>query len=148
MKTICAFVLGAVVSVTMAASVPGCTPAQAANVIDTIDSYLRYVSTFVQGAQVVWSVIAPLLGTSQAAATAEFNRALASLTDAQVATEDALAAARAANQATPDLSAFLTSIQAAVAQVMDVVQKYSKPAGVGASVSTLAHQATVIASWH
>lgn len=128
-----------------------CTKAQVTSVVTTVSSLLQYVTTFIQGAQIAWPIIASLLGTSQqAGATALFDKALQAVTDGEAAVQDAVNAAKAANETSPDLTAVIAQVQASVAQVISIISSYetNTPAGsVGASVTSLQHQATVIAHW-
>jgi hypothetical protein len=135
------------------ATVTSCTPAQAANVISTIEGYLQYVTTFIQVAEGVWSVISPLLGASVApTANAQFAKAINDVTDACAALEDALAAAQAANNPSPNLSALVANCVSAVNEVVAAISQYNTPATPstksGASLSTLQHMQSVIGSWH
>jgi hypothetical protein len=128
----------------------GCTPAQAANVISTIESYLQYVSTFVSVAEGIWQVLSPLLGTNAPAANVQFNTAVQALNDATVAMEDGLAAAQAANTPAPDFATLITNCQAAVNQIVNIIALYSKPAptsATGADLTTLSHMQSVIRGW-
>jgi hypothetical protein len=138
------------------AGASACTPAQAANVISTIEGYLQYVTTFIQVAQGIWAVISPLLGPDAApAANEKFNTAVQALNDASVGMEDALAAARIANNPNPNLSALIAQCTAAADQVVAVIALYSAPAPAAAaatsargSLSTLQHMQAAIHGWH
>lgn len=132
-----------------APTLQGCTEAQFANVLSTFERYIGYVSSFVQGAQVVWSIISPLLASNvQVSANSQFARALQGVTDAEAAMQDADAAARAANNPNPDFTVVIAQCQAAVKQVMAVFALYQTPAsGVGLTFTSLERQAAYIEAW-
>jgi hypothetical protein len=130
-----------------------CTAAQAANIISTLESYLQYVSTFVSIAQGIWAVISPLLGSNVApAANAQFNKAITDVQDASVAMEDALAAARVANNPNPNLSALVANCTSAVDEVAAAIAQYGAPSAstskVGDQITTLEHMRVAIHGWH
>lgn len=128
----------------------GCTAAQAANVISTIEGYLQYVSTFVSVAQGIWAVISPLLGASVApSANAQFAKAITDVNDASVAMQDALAAARAANNPSPDLTVLVAQCTAAVDEVAAAIAQYTAPASGRATVdlTEVQHMQSAIHGW-
>lgn len=138
---------------TFTASSTSCTPAQAADIINTIAQLLAYAGNFISGAQAVWSVtISPFLrGDVKAKADAQFARGVQAVTDLVAATQEALAAARVANTPPPDVSQLVTNLQAAVLDLAKIVEMYAQPAMTsvrsGAAVSSLTRQAQVIAAW-
>jgi hypothetical protein len=122
-------------------------------------SFLQYVLSFLQGLISVWNTIAPLIpATAQAQAQTAFNNAVYTVEQADAALQDAIRAAAAAQQSSPDFSTFITNIQAAVAALMSIVQQWSTggapSADAGALVTPkvagladITRQAGVIASW-
>jgi hypothetical protein len=125
-----------------------CTPSQVSNTVTWISQFLNTVTQFLQYAQFAWGIVLPLLPlASQPPADAEFTRAIQALNDAMIAVDKALAVAKAANDANPTVD--LTSIKDAVAAVLDIVHKYSVPAGVrlGASLGSLDELAVTIRGW-
>jgi hypothetical protein len=117
-----------------------------------IGQFFTYVSTFVQGANALWSIISPLLAVDvRAKADAEFARAIQATTDAQAAGEELVAAAVNGTGPTPNVAAIIASIQTAAAQIYAVIQLYSQPVSgaprVGVALTGIAHQAKMIAAW-
>ena len=138
-----------------ATAAAACTPAQAANVISTIEGYLQYIGTFVSVAQGIWAVISPLLGPSAApAANAQFQKAVNDVNDAAVAMEDVLSAARIANSPNPNVAALVAQCTAAVDAVVSAITQYSAPSSAfaassptRANLSTLSHMQSTIHGW-
>jgi hypothetical protein len=120
---------------------------------------IQYVEDFLTGAQALWAVISPLLGASVAPqANLQFNNAVAAVTDASAALQDAVAAAAAAQQSTPNFSALIANVQAAVQQVVAIVAIYTVNPDAGTSSAAKAsppaqqlaefnREAAVIAGW-
>ena len=125
----------------------GCTQAQAANILQTIQQDEQYVTDFIQGAEAVWAVISPLLGAQVApAANAAFAAAIQTATNAQLAGENLVAAAQAANQPLPSITLILADVQAAIPPIVSIIAQYtSAPSShAGVSLTALQKQAAVI----
>jgi hypothetical protein len=146
------FILALSLTLTAPVLASGCTPAQAANAISTIDGYVQYVTSFVSVAQGIWAVISPLLGTSVApAANAQFAKGITDVNDAAVALEDALSAARIANNPSPNVAAFVAQCTFAVDEVVAAISQYSTPSTSSTrattSLSTLQHMQSTMHAW-
>lgn len=119
-----------------------------ANPVQTASQLVTYVMNFLQGAQTVWNLILPLIGSANPQANVDFNNAVVTATNAVAALQDAVQAAVAANNPNPDLSALIKDVTSAVDAVMAIVNQYRAPsAKIGASVDGLIHQQNVIHHW-
>jgi hypothetical protein len=118
-------------------------------------AFLQYVISFIEGLVSLWNTIAPLLpATSQAQANSDFNNAVYSVEQACAALQDAIRAAAAAQQSSPDFTALIGNVQAAVAALMSIFQKWQGTTSFSSAVSPSApdpkdiiRQAGVIAGW-
>ncbi len=127
--------LATVPPLAMGAAVSACTAAQAANVESAIQTALAYVSEFLPGVEAIWAIIEPLLpASSQAQANTDFQLAVTTLTGAETAAQDALAA----SQNPSDAAALLTNIQAAVQQIVNIIEQYTGTADGGQAGVSLA----------
>jgi hypothetical protein len=126
-----------------------CTAAQWQSFQTAAASFIAYVQTFVQAAETVWAMIAPLLGDKATVANAAFNDAVLALTNALGVLQDAVQAANATQQPL-DLAALMKPVQDAVARVMAVVAQWQPvpSMGVHAPLDSLQARATTIARWH
>jgi len=134
----------------------GCTAPQWANFVTIATSFEAYVSLFIQGAEMAWAVLLPLLGANIAniAGTADraFRDAMVALTNAVAVMADAVQAARLAQLPTLDLTAMIADIKDAVAKVMQVIAQF-QPAKATMSVALSTHldsldaRARSIAAW-
>jgi hypothetical protein len=156
MKTLLSIALSAVMAISAcfagADLFTACTPAQAANVISTIEGYLTYAGTFIQVAEGIWAVLSPLLSASVApAANVQFQKAITDLQDAQVAMEDGLQAAQIANSPNPNFATLIANCQSAVDEVVAAIAQYQTApttTKLGDSLSTLQHMQIQIHRWH
>lgn len=119
-----------------------------------ITSFAQYVQAFIVTATTVWNALAPLLGTSTAQGTAEFNAAIDSVNAALSVAEDAIQTAVALNQPNIDLGAVFKPVQDAVQHVLDTVAKWKQAvnqappsASFADANDRLQHQAAQIKAW-
>lgn len=127
--------LATVPPLAMGAAVSACTAAQAANAESAIQTALTYVSEFLPGVEAIWAIIEPLLpASSQAQANTDFQLAVTTLTGAETAAQDALAASQNPSNA----AALLTNIQAAVQQIVSIIEQYTGTADGGQAGVSLA----------
>jgi hypothetical protein len=106
--------------------VPACTtPAVPTTAIATAESIAQTAATVVADAQIVWPVVyASIPAASQAAAQTAFNQAVFAVNHADLALDDAIQAAIAANTTNPDFTAVISQLSAAVAQVVTIIQSF------------------------
>lgn len=131
-----------------------CLPPSVAPTLQSIQGWLGYVTTFVQGAQALWAVILPLLGAKGPQDNEVFQSAIRDVTNGQAAIDEALQAAEAAAQPTPDLSTMIASIQAAVARVVALIDAFETPTPVldggppdgGAMIAALTKSGALVTS--
>ncbi len=116
--------------------------------VSQVTSFVQTVETFISSANVVWSILAPLLGTNLPAATAAFNDVMVTLHNALGALQDAVHAAVVAQTSNPDFTKFFADVQDAVQRVMAVIAQYrGSSAHIGGAHDMLVHQADAIATW-
>ncbi len=114
-----------------AGSVTGCAAAAAwwqqfqSNPVAQVQAFEQTVQVALSSAQVAFSVILPLLpSAAQATAQADFNNAVISVNHALQALNDAVQAAVIAQTPSPDFTAVITNVEAAMKQVIDIVEQY------------------------
>jgi hypothetical protein len=101
------------------------TPVVPSTVIATAQSVAATAATVVADAQIVWpTVLASIPAASQAAAQTAFNQAVFAVNHADLALDDAIQAAIAANTTNPDFTAAFSALSAAVAQVLTIIQSF------------------------
>lgn len=106
--------------------VSGCTqPLVPISVIAGAQTAAMTAQTVVTGAQAAWPIIlAAIPAAQQAAAQEAFDSAVFASNHAILALDDAIQAAIAANNANPDLTAVISQVADAVAQVVAIVQRF------------------------
>ncbi len=154
-KTLTRLALAFVLSLCVAGSVvvtgvavTGCTPAQWANFQTNAAAFAGYVQTFLQGALMVWQIIAPLLGQNAAAANKAFQDAYVACTNALGVFQDAVNVANAA-QTSPDLNALMGPVKDACSRLLAVIAQFqgAGTASVGSHLDELNAQGQKIWSW-
>ena len=136
------------------------------NPAGAISTFLTFVVSFLQGAAAIWNMIFPLIPLSaQPGASTAFNNTVVTVTQAVAILEDAIRAAAAAQQATPDFGKLVANVQDAIAALMKIIAQWQSNGASGASgvssdagaasavaisppgYADLVRQAGVIASW-
>jgi hypothetical protein len=134
------------------------------NPAGAIQTFLTYVIGFLQSVSTIWGMIFPLIPASaQQAAQTAWNNAIVTVQQSVAILEDAVRAAAAAQQSTPDFSKLIANIQAAVASLMAIITQWQTngatpsgdagAAGATGAVATspgyaeVVRQAGVIKSW-
>jgi|GEM_PF-2200347 len=109
-----------------AASVVSCTqPVVPTSVISAAEVAAQTATAVVADAQAAWPIVKALLPPAdQAAAEDAFDKAVFTANHAILVLNDAIAAAIAANNPSPNLGQLLASLSDAVAQVVAVVQEF------------------------
>jgi hypothetical protein len=118
-------------------STVGCSqPTIPTSAIAVAQGVAQTATTIVADAQSVWPVIyAAIPASQQAAAQTVFNGAIFTANHAILALDDAISAAIAANNTTPNFAAIYSSLADAVAQVVAIVQQFTGPSDAGAVAS-------------
>jgi hypothetical protein len=124
--TLSALVMPAVVG----AQLSGCTqPAVPTSVISQAEVAAQTATTVVADAQAAWPIVKALLPPAdQAPAQDAFDKTVFTANHAILVLNDAIGAAIAANNPTPDLSKLLSALSDAVAQVLEVVKEFTSKA--------------------
>jgi len=104
----------------------GCAqPVVPTNVIGAAEDVAQTAQVVISDAQAVWPVIyASIPAANQAAAQAAFNQAVFAANHADLALDDAISVAIAADSTNPDLTAVISSVSDAVAQIIAIVQTF------------------------
>jgi len=131
--------------------VVGCTPAAWANFVTVEAQFVNYVQTFLDGAQALWAIVLPLIPASnQAEADTAFQDGVLALNQTLAALQNAVNAGVAAQQAPADYPTLVANVQAAVANLVTIVEKWQPVQFKEASVATFSEfeqQAQVIKAW-
>jgi len=99
--------------------------------------FVQYVTAFLQGVAAIWAIVFPFIpAAAQAQAQTDYNNAVFTVEQGVTALEDALNAAAAAQQPTPDFSKLIASIQAAVDALMKIVSAWQGTGGAAADGGT------------
>jgi hypothetical protein len=102
------------------------------NPAGAISTLLQYVQIFLQTAAAIWAIIFPLIpAASQAQAQAEYENAVYTISQGEAALEDAMKAAAAAGQSSPNFSQLIANIQGAVDALAGIISKWGGGSALG-----------------
>lgn len=134
----------------LTAPLTGCA-ASLSSIISVAENYLTYISTFVQIAQGIWAVIAPLLSASVApTANSQFAKAIVDVNSAAAVLSEAINAAQIAGNPNPNLQALINDCVSAVDEVATAISQYTATSGAISTktdLTELTHMQTVIHRW-
>lgn len=119
-----------VVPAALGAALVGCNSQWWQNVINdpsaAVTAFEQGVQVALNDAAVAWAVVQPFLPpVSAAQITQQYHNAVFAVNHALVVLNDAVDAAIAAHQTTPDFSVLMAAVTDAVAQVLAIIQQYS-----------------------
>jgi hypothetical protein len=134
--------MSAAVVPVVGAAVVGCNPQWWQNFVNDpaaqIQAFEQGVQIALNDAQVAWTVIQPYLpAASLAQITTQYQNAVFAVNHALTVLNDAVNAAIAAQQPTPDFTALMAAVTDAIAQVLAIIQQYSSGAPSGDGGATL-----------
>jgi hypothetical protein len=136
-------IFGAVLLATSATMGAGCDSAwwQAfeSNPILQVQTFEQGVQVVMNEAQLAWAVALPLIPTtSVAVVTQQYQNAVFAVNHALQVLNDAVTAAVAAKQPTPNFAALMTAITDAITQVLAIVNQYNtnQPIDAGTILAT------------
>jgi hypothetical protein len=111
-----------------------------ANPAAAVQQFETAAQVAIDGAQIAWATIMPLLPPATAQAiNSQFLKAISSVNHALQVLNDAVVAAEAAKQSNPDFTALMQAVSDAVGQVIAIIQTYvSMPATADAGAADAA----------